>query len=531
MLSGEASRWGGIPPYARRELKGLMNTNRKAMIGWMWGADNKRKKVSLLMIVFICVLFGVVASLLAGTSVPPLAMEHRLGQLGMRRSSICDEASQVGDKTMVEEYEKAVGLVWRDLAEENVRQQQAEDDKGGKFEEGQVQQEEKDDNVREAVATEKFSDKRSRWTIILSCSSQGKTSWFGRLGNNIITLASLVTEGYMRQTRFATWRCPHDLLNTSVIEWDKEQDVPLQMYNAKDLYFRAVTDMMQIPKSDLVKKKIPKNANLLPLQLRPLYQRYLHGMMMSEIEGPSTCDKGLFAMSDGVTPTTVQERKSDSLTRTLSQGSGVASLQSRDNTFDAQDDKETKELTEESRAGCRVFDAENNMHRLNEYLVVHLRSGDSFAKPGEEAKFREWTYRPPPVSYFKKIIRRETSKKKVLLVMECEERMIIARELCTWRSDSIEIYSGSLKSDVHLLLEAEALVISHGTFAWSIGLVSTKLRELYCFYGEFIPVDCRFPGVDSHVYSSTRNFLLDWKSTPEQIEEMKAFPEEDIVEI
>jgi hypothetical protein len=180
---------------------------------------------------------------------------------------------------------------------------------------------------------------------------------------------------------------------------------------------------------------------------------------------------------------------------------------------------------------CRVFDAEKNMDRLHEYLVVHLRSGDSFAKPQKESEFGEWTYRPPPVNYFKKVITTRTSKKKVLLVMECEDRMIVARELCAWRPDIIEIYSGSLKSDVHLVREAEALMISHGTFAWSIGLVSTKLKELYCFYGEFIPVDCRFPGVKSRIYSSNRDYLLDWNSSPEQIKEMKTFPEDDIVEI
>lgn len=442
--------------------------------------------------------------------------------------------------------------------------------------------------------------------------------WYGRLGNNIITMASLVAEAYTKRTRFATWQCEHEMINTSMVALDEERDVPVQLYDAEELYFRAVTDMVEIRKLRLIQKKIPKNANMLPLEYRPLYQRYMQRMLISGIEGPSTCDKGLFYVPKNETESSDSPSSSSSSPDTRPANDGplytdvssasvvvtapssakpsailtinsilnharsrttgkadpdvvvqrekekrnvaifhalnskksmvhvrhttsiepasdafIASSSSSRKNNDHHDDgmKDGQAESEEPGTKCRVFDAEDNMDRLHEYLVIHLRSGDSFAKPGKESEFEEWTYRPPPVSYFKKVITTRTSKKKVLLVMECEDRMIVARELCAWRPDIIEIYSGSLKSDVHLVREAEALMISHGTFAWSIGLVSTKLKELYCYYGEFIPVDCRFPGVKARIYSSSRDYLLDWNSSTEQIEEMKTFPEEDIVEI
>jgi len=609
VLKGEARRWRGISSANTDSLvKGLYAQVNKNLKPWKvkWKYVPQRRQLSMLLMACVCVL---VASLVGGETLVVVHHHHRVVErLGDDRGlyGAVDNRNNEEIAAIVKGYEEAVGLRWE------------EEDKVLNVSETSppVAEYDPDEAIKEStfpiqVPQKNFAERRFDWTTVLNCKRKGKMFWYGRLGNNIITMASLVAEAYTKRTRFATWQCGHEMLNTSMVALDEERDVPVQLYDAEELYFLAVTDMVEIRKPRLIQKKIPKNANMLPLEYRPLYQRYMQRMLMSGIEGPSTCDKGLFyvpknetknsgspsSSSPDASPANEDTSNTDTSStdasaatnkptailtinsilnhrksRTTEQAdSGVvasgekakrnvtifhilnneksmvhvrhttsiepvtdtllAGSSSRKSNDHHDDEMKEQQAEREEQSNCRVFDAEKNINRLHEYLVVHLRSGDSFSKPGKESDFEEWTYRPPPLSYFKKVIATRTSKKKVLLVMECEDRMIVARELCAWRPDIIEIYSGSLKSDVHLVREAEALMISHGTFAWSIALVSTKLKELYCFYGEFIPVDCRFPGVKARIYSSSRDYLLDWKSSPEQIEEMKTFPEEDIIEI
>ena len=611
MLKDQARRWRGIPSANEDSLvKDLYSQVNKNLKPWKvkWKCFLGKRQLSVLLIACMCVL---VVSLVGGETLVVVHHHHRVVETLSEDHGLAVAATRGNHKeidAIVKEYEEAVGLRWRE--EEKVLN--LSETVPPTIATAPIAEYDPDEAIKESrieirVPPKSFAERRFDWTTVLNCKRKGKLFWYGRLGNNIITMASLVAEAYTKRTRFATWQCEHEMLNTSMVALDEERDVPVQLYDAEDLYFRGVTDMVQIQKTRLIQKKIPKNANMLPLEFRPLYQRYMQRMLISGIEGPSTCDKGLFYVSknnetesspavtsssdspsggsktktinDAVTTkpasiltinsilnhgrssTTEKEdlkvvvpiekvSRNVTISHTVNNRKGmvhgrrttsfertndtfIASSTNENNNYSHRDDDRMRKAQAEQKepATCRVFDAEKNIDRLHEYLVVHLRSGDSFAQPGKESEFGEWTYRPPPVSYFKKVIATRTSKKKVLLVMECEDRMIVARELCAWRPDIIEIYSGSLKSDVHLVREAEALMISHGTFAWSIGLVSTKLKELYCFYGEFIPVDCRFPGVKSRMYSSIRDYLLDWNSSPEQIEEMKTFPEDHIVEI
>lgn len=168
-------------------------------------------------------------------------------------------------------------------------------------------------------------------------------------------------------------------------------------------------------------------------------------------------------------------------------------------------------------------------HLLSEYLIIHLRSGDTFQQ-GEKPSVH-WSYKPPPLAYFKKAIL-QSGKKKVLLIAECDSEMFVARELCRWGEVPIEVHSGGLIGDIHLLRHAESLVLSQGTFAWSIGLVSLHLKNLYCFQHDFAPINCQFPDLASyHIYAANGYIREAWHGTMEQVQQMIDFPENQVIKV
>ena len=159
---------------------------------------------------------------------------------------------------------------------------------------------------------------------------------------------------------------------------------------------------------------------------------------------------------------------------------------------------------------------------LKNYMVIHLRGGDAF---GNRNIAPPWTYIPPPLSYFVDVIESNPNR-PVIVVTTCDERMVLL-ELLLEKFSQIHVQCSSLHEDIDLVLAAETLILSSGTFAWSLGMISKSLKVLYCFNGMFQVAPCHLPGVEAYEYFA-ENYISDWTASEEQIKLIKEHPRSNL---
>jgi len=221
-------------------------------------------------------------------------------------------------------------------------------------------------------------------------------------------------------------------------------------------FWMAMTENNNMNKESLIKTLTPKNQVILPLNARYLYQERVLPVIESSF--PSEC-----------------KCKCKSLNQTFS----------------------------------------TPVQSLKNSLVIHLRGGDAF---GNRDMAPPWTYIPPPLSYFVDVIE-SNHNKSVIVVTTCDERMVLL-DLLLQKFSHIQVQCSSMREDIGLILSAETLVLSSGTFAWSLGMVSKSLKVLYCFNGMFQVAPCHLPGVEAYEYFA-ENYIRDWTASEEQIKLMK----------
>jgi hypothetical protein len=89
------------------------------------------------------------------------------------------------------------------------------------------------------------------------------------------------------------------------------------------------------------------------------------------------------------------------------------------------------------------------------------------------------------------------------------------------------LVSNSLAEDASLLVQAQHLVVSQGTFSYGMALCSRALQSFYVFGsgGQRLPLI--FTDVDVHLYRAP-GYFVHWVNSPEQREVMVSYPRDKL---
>jgi hypothetical protein len=113
-------------------------------------------------------------------------------------------------------------------------------------------------------------------------------------------------------------------------------------------------------------------------------------------------------------------------------------------------------------------------------LVIHLRGGDVFG--GREAP----EYGQPPLGFYVKVLTHRVWD-RVIIVHEDDRNPVLQGLLdyCRSKGISARTVSGTLRDDLAVLLSAEHLVASRGTFGPAIVGLSRRAKNVYYFEDKF----------------------------------------------
>ena len=157
-------------------------------------------------------------------------------------------------------------------------------------------------------------------------------------------------------------------------------------------------------------------------------------------------------------------------------------------------------------------------------LVVHIRSGDIMEGNGAHAGYVQ-----PPLAFYQNIIMNNNFTNVVIVCEDHNNPTIDA--LAKW-SDLVTFSTGTLEDDVAVILSASHLVLSYGTFAWTLGLLADALQQLYVPCMPFCSLTsvCDEIPIAAACYTFP-NFTKngDWHNTDAQRKLMLTYPASDIV--
>lgn len=132
-------------------------------------------------------------------------------------------------------------------------------------------------NLRPAVVQgiqNQYDNQNTTWTLVLDC----REGWFGRFGNNIISMASIIAEANQKHMMFAV-EGSHPILNTTLFAMPMDTSVakPTIIRDATTAYFNSVGDTNQIiPMDKMIQHRLPRNAVVLPLGVCQHYDVYIN---------------------------------------------------------------------------------------------------------------------------------------------------------------------------------------------------------------------------------------------------------------
>lgn len=157
-------------------------------------------------------------------------------------------------------------------------------------------------------------------------------------------------------------------------------------------------------------------------------------------------------------------------------------------------------------------------------LVVHIRSGDIMKGNGAHAGYVQ-----PPLAFYQKIIL-DNNFTSVVVVCEDHDNPTVDA-LAKW-SDIVTFSTGILEDDIATILGASHLVLSYGTFAWTLGLIADAPQQLYvpCMPSCSLTTVCDEIPIAAACYTFP-NFTQNgnWHNTAAQRELMLTYPISDIV--
>lgn len=135
-----------------------------------------------------------------------------------------------------------------------------------------------------------------------------------------------------------------------------------------------------------------------------------------------------------------------------------------------------KENIEETKKLLKEAFIIKNINKLDEdVLLIHIRSGDLFVGIPHPA------YIPPPLSYYIKQINKYNYK-KIIIVSEDKRNPVVNKLLELYEN---AIYNkNNLIGDIKLILSAQNILYSIGSFIPSLMLISDNLKELHTPFQE-----------------------------------------------
>lgn len=116
---------------------------------------------------------------------------------------------------------------------------------------------------------------------------------------------------------------------------------------------------------------------------------------------------------------------------------------------------------------------------LRNTLVVHIRSGDVWWIGPNAAKGRE-NYLPPPLSFYIDVIESHRAT-NIIVVSEPGKVSPIVLQLLKRYPGKLRLQAADLHKDVATIFNARNLVLSQGSFAYTISLGSRSLRKIWYF--------------------------------------------------
>lgn len=152
----------------------------------------------------------------------------------------------------------------------------------------------------------------------------------------------------------------------------------------------------------------------------------------------------------------------------------------------------------------------NNLEKLGENdVVIHIRSGDIFISPHPR-------YIPPPLSYYTKIIE-DNKFKNIYIIAENKNNPCIDKLLECY--PNINFKQNNLQEDIKLLLRAQNIICSIGTFVPTMMYFTNNVKNIHFTCWDFteyllVSLKCNIIKHDCYQYKSKIN---KWKNTNDQL--------------
>ncbi|KAG7668115.1 hypothetical protein NADE_005160 [Nannochloris sp. 'desiccata'] len=163
-------------------------------------------------------------------------------------------------------------------------------------------------------------------------------------------------------------------------------------------------------------------------------------------------------------------------------------------------------------------------------LIIHIRSGDIY---------RDWppvhaNYGPPPLAFYTQAIEEHQSRHSsssgpsIIIVTELQNMSPLVEALLKlYPPGTITLQAGTLEEDVAVVLGAQHLVASQGTFAYALAFASEQLKTLYTFNKNLDwRVLCNAEVV--RYRAVLPEFLEKWKASSEQIQYLLDYPAKNL---
>lgn len=159
-------------------------------------------------------------------------------------------------------------------------------------------------------------------------------------------------------------------------------------------------------------------------------------------------------------------------------------------------------------------------------LVIHIRSGDIMDAEGGNDEYVQ-----PPLSFYQKIII-ENNFTSIVIVCEDHNNPTIDA-LAKW-SNIVNFSAGTIQEDIATIIGASYLVVSYGTFATMLSLLSKTIKKVYvpcvpnCFLGWYPNCEGDAPFAAECYFFPNFTKSGEWKNTNAQRELMLSYPMQNI---
>jgi len=161
-------------------------------------------------------------------------------------------------------------------------------------------------------------------------------------------------------------------------------------------------------------------------------------------------------------------------------------------------------------------------------LVIHVRGGDIFSDRQVPA------YGQPPLSFYRAVLNHRAWSEAVIVHQDTRNPVLAPLfSECESLGIPYSAVSGTLSSDIDVLLRAQNLVAGRGTFIPAVAGLSKNLKNVYYFEDKFVVTPPRkgftaWRAIDKGGEYRKRILQDNWENSREQKDLMLSYPAEHI---